>query len=52
MFLSTDEEFSDFKNHDTLFWEKKGLRYGDWTAGVDGDGSFVKTGSIDTPIVS
>ncbi|KAL5008258.1 hypothetical protein ScPMuIL_013839 [Solemya velum] len=46
-YISEDEEFSDFANKDALFWRHNGLVYGDWTAGVNGDGSFTKSGFIE-----
>lgn len=46
VYISDQEEFTDFKNEDALFWLKTGLVYGDWTEGPNGDGSFEKTGQI------
>ncbi|XP_060084334.1 putative lipid scramblase CLPTM1 [Ylistrum balloti] len=51
IYLSLQEEFTDFNKPDSLFWHQKDLVYGDWTSGVDGDGSFVKSGQIPTPEV-
>ena len=34
-----------------MFWQQKGLVYGDWTSGIEGDGSFIKSGQIPTPEV-
>ncbi|XP_069117157.1 putative lipid scramblase CLPTM1 [Argopecten irradians] len=49
VYLSLQEEFTDFNKPESLFWIQKGLVYGDWTSGIDGDGSFVKSGQIPTP---
>ena len=46
MYLSEDEDFSDFKNEKALFWMEKGLVYGDWETGPNSDGSYEKTGQI------
>ncbi|XP_033734094.1 cleft lip and palate transmembrane protein 1 homolog [Pecten maximus] len=51
VYISLQEEFTDFNNPQSLFWQQKGLMYGDWTSGVDGDGSFVQSGQIPTPEV-
>ncbi|KAK7104349.1 putative lipid scramblase CLPTM1 [Littorina saxatilis] len=47
VYLSGDEDFTDFKNEQALFWIEKGLVYGDWEHGPNGDGSFEKTGQIE-----
>ncbi|XP_076464340.1 putative lipid scramblase CLPTM1 [Babylonia areolata] len=47
VYLSEDEDFKDFKNEDALFWVQKGLVYGDWEHGPNGDGSFEKSGQIE-----
>lgn len=39
VFLSEDEMFTNFDDPDALIWTKKGLVYGDWTGGPDGDGT-------------
>jgi hypothetical protein len=50
MYLSSSgEKFSDFNNSDSLFWSMKGLKYGDWTSGENGDGSYTKSVSMPTP---
>ena len=46
IYVSEQEEFTDFKNDESLFWQKKGLTYGDWKSGPNGDGSFLKSGQI------
>ncbi|KAK3593434.1 hypothetical protein CHS0354_020196 [Potamilus streckersoni] len=46
VYISEQEDFTDFDNTDTLFWVKKGLVYGDWESGPNGDGSFVQSGQI------
>ncbi|KAH9488723.1 Cleft lip and palate transmembrane protein 1 like protein [Bulinus truncatus] len=47
VYVSEQEEFTDFKNEKALFWLERGLVYGDWTGGVNNDGSFETTGTID-----
>lgn len=42
VFISENPAFVDFNNADALVWEKNGLVYGDWTAGLNGDGTFTK----------
>lgn len=51
IYLSEQEDFTDFNNEDALFWSLKGLEYGDWTSGPNGDGSYIKEGKIQTPPV-
>ncbi|BFZ07705.1 hypothetical protein BsWGS_10743 [Bradybaena similaris] len=46
VYISEQEEFTDFKNEDALFWMKPGLVYGEWTDGPNADGSFEKSGVI------
>ena len=46
IYVSELEEFDDFKNDEALFWMQKGLIYGDWERGPNGDGSFEKSGHI------
>ncbi|XP_041352387.1 cleft lip and palate transmembrane protein 1 homolog [Gigantopelta aegis] len=46
VYITEQEEFTDFKNEQSLFWQKKGLTYGDWNSGPNGDGSFTKFGQI------
>lgn len=40
VFLSEDEIFTNFDDPDALIWSKKGLVYGDWTGGPNGDGTY------------
>ena len=47
MYVSEDEEFNDFKNENALFWVEKGLVYGDWESGPNGDGSYIMSGHIE-----
>lgn len=51
IYLSEQDDFTDFNNEDALFWSLKGLEYGDWTSGPNGDGSYIKEGKIQTPPV-
>ena len=52
MYISETKTFRDFKNPAALFWKQEDLVYGDWTAGVNGDGNFVKKGHIPVSEVS
>ena len=36
-------EFGDFNNSEALVWTKKGLSYGDWDSGPNGDGTYSST---------
>lgn len=49
--MSEQEEFTDFKNPDALFWRQAHIEYGDWEKGPDNDGSYTKIGKINTPEV-
>ena len=40
VFLSENPLSADFNDRNSLIWEKVGLTYGDWNAGIDGDGTF------------
>lgn len=40
VFLSEDEVFTNFDDPNALVWSKKGLIYGDWTGGPNGDGTY------------
>jgi hypothetical protein len=40
VFLSENPLAADFNDRNSLIWEKVGLTYGDWNAGINGDGSF------------
>uniref|UniRef100_A0A914D4B1 Cleft lip and palate associated transmembrane protein n=1 Tax=Acrobeloides nanus TaxID=290746 RepID=A0A914D4B1_9BILA len=52
MYLSPHaEKFSEFDNKDALFWIEKGLFYGDWTSGENGDGSRTHSLTTETPEV-
>ena len=42
MYISEQEKFNDFDNPDALFWVEEELVYGDWTSGMNGDGSYEK----------
>lgn len=46
VYLSEQEEFKDFNNKASLFWLEEELSYGDWTSGVNGDGTYEKKGSL------
>lgn len=39
MYLSESEKFNDFNNPEALVWSEKGMVYGDWSSGSNGDGS-------------
>ena len=47
VYVSEQEEFSDFKNEAALFWLERGIVYGDWVGGPNEDGSFTKGGQIE-----
>ncbi|KAJ4443509.1 hypothetical protein ANN_05181, partial [Periplaneta americana] len=38
VYLSENEKFTDFSNREALIWSEKGLVYGDWHSGANGDG--------------
>ncbi|XKL66053.1 hypothetical protein PGB90_009473 [Kerria lacca] len=40
LFVSESPLFVDFNDPNSLIWEKNGLVYGDWSAGMNGDGIF------------
>ncbi|KAK6181369.1 hypothetical protein SNE40_009235 [Patella caerulea] len=46
VYISEQEDFTDFKNEAALFWRKKNLIYGDWDAGENGDGSFIQQSKV------
>lgn len=46
VYVSEQEEFTDFNNEEALFWVEEGLVYGDWTSGPNGDGIFQRDGQI------
>ncbi|KAH3847763.1 putative lipid scramblase CLPTM1 [Dreissena polymorpha] len=45
VYISELERFTNF-SEDSLFWAKKGLAYGDWEAGPNGDGTFEHFGTF------
>ena len=47
VYVSEQEEFTDFKNEKALFWLERDLIYGDWTSGENQDGSFEMSGQIE-----
>ncbi|KAJ8311058.1 hypothetical protein KUTeg_011392 [Tegillarca granosa] len=49
IYVSEQEEFTDFKNPDALFWRQAHIEYGDWENGPNNDGSYTKYGKIITP---
>ena len=48
----SEEELSHKFTEDTLFWNKKGLVYGDWESGPDSDGTYTYSGKIDASEVT
>jgi len=40
VFVSEQVEFGDFNNSEALVWKKKGLAYGDWDSGPNGDATY------------
>ncbi|GAB1610271.1 cleft lip and palate transmembrane protein 1 homolog [Argonauta hians] len=49
VYISEQEVFSDFDNPESEFWVQKRLVYGDWTSGIDKDGSYVSQKEITLP---
>ncbi|WAR19171.1 CLPT1-like protein [Mya arenaria] len=45
VYITELEKMNNF-SEDSLFWAKKGLMYGDWEAGPNGDGTFEYSGKI------
>jgi hypothetical protein len=41
VYLSESEKFNDFSNPEALVWSEKGMVYGDWSSGSNGDGTRV-----------
>jgi hypothetical protein len=52
VYLSEDDEFGSFNDSNQLIWVKKGLVYGDWDSGPNGDGTYSFTTEVDTTAVS
>lgn len=52
VYLSEQEKFSDFDNPAALFWLEEELIYGDWTSGMNGDGSYEKKATLPISEVS
>ncbi|GLH01413.1 Uncharacterized protein GBIM_07572 [Gryllus bimaculatus] len=48
VYVSELPKFRDFNNPDALIWTQKGLVYGDWTGGPNGDGTIVHNTQIKT----
>ena len=46
VFVSEQEDFVDFNNSEALVWSMKGLEYGDWYSGENGDGTYTGTTKI------
>jgi hypothetical protein len=46
VYVSESDDFEDFKNKEALFWVQKGLTYGDWESGPNGDGSYEISGQV------
>ncbi|KAA0188991.1 hypothetical protein HAZT_HAZT004684 [Hyalella azteca] len=46
VYLSPTDDFFEFPTQ--LLWRKRGLVYGDWTGGVDGDGCYYGNSSFPT----
>lgn len=41
VYLSESENFNDFNNPEALVWSEKGMVFGDWSSGSNGDGTRV-----------
>ena len=52
VYISDSEFFRDFKNPKALVWIKDDLVYGDWTSGLEGDGTYSHSISFPAPEVS
>ena len=52
VYLSESEKFNDFSNPEALVWSKKGMVYGDWSSGSNGDGTHVHNIEFKTSEVS
>jgi hypothetical protein len=48
VYLSESEKFTDFSNPEALIWSEKGLVYGDWSSGSNGDGTRVHNIEFET----
>lgn len=47
VFLSENDSFHDPGTKKTLLWQQKGLVYGDWSSGPNGDGTYTFETTID-----
>ena len=47
VYVSDQEDFTDFKNEKALFWLERGVVYGDWSGGDNEDGSYEMSGQIE-----
>jgi hypothetical protein len=52
VYLSESEKFKNFSNPEALIWSEKGLIYGDWSSGPQGDGTRVRNVEVKTLEVS
>jgi hypothetical protein len=52
VYLSEKETFTEFMNPEALIWSEKGMIYGDWTSGPQGDGTRMHSVEIKTSEVS
>jgi hypothetical protein len=50
--VSESEKFNEFSNPEALVWSEKGLVYGDWSSGSNGDGTRVHSIELKTSEVS
>ena len=48
MYLSDTEEFTDFSDPKALIWREKGMVYGDWSSGPNGDGTRIHNIEFET----
>lgn len=46
VYLSEQETFTDFENRKALIWLEEELAYGDWTSGMNNDGSYEMKSTI------
>lgn len=46
VYVSEQEKFRDFSKPQALVWNQKGLVYGDWVGGLNGDGTLIHNTQI------
>ena len=51
MFLSEEDNFTDFHNNDALIWYVNDLTFGSWNDGANKDGCRISAIALDVPEV-